>query len=173
CPDAPAPAKPGTLAGVEQGPTRTSAPHPPNTRRARARNWFSPQANVTGRGIVASYSPRFWGIVVVLGVGTGAGASALVGLLHLGEHLAFGYRSGPFLDGVAAAASWRRGGAPLIAAVIVAVGLSVPGRVVPVGPSVLGGLPVSGGAEVSESVWLRGAHMALVPSFARAVISIV
>jgi CIC family chloride channel protein len=147
---------------VEQGPTRTSAPHPPDTRRARARNWFSPQANVTGRGIVASYSPRFWGIVVVLGVGTGAGASVLVGLLHLVEHLAFGYRSGPFLDGVAAASSWRRVAALLVAAVVVAVGLYVLGR-----------LPVSGGTEVSESVWLRGAHMAVVPSFARAVISIV
>jgi H+/Cl- antiporter ClcA len=147
---------------VEQGATRTSAPHPPDTRRARARNWFSPQANVTGRGIVASYSPRFWGIVVVLGVGTGAAASALVGLLHLVEHLAFGYRSGPFLDGVAAASSWRRVAALLVAAVVVAVGLYVLGR-----------LPVSGGTEVSEAVWLRGAHMAVVPSCARAVISIV
>ncbi len=37
----------------------------------------------------------------------------------------------------------------------------------------LGRLPVSGGVEVSEAVWLRGAHMAVVPSIARAVVSIV
>jgi chloride channel protein, CIC family len=147
---------------VEQGATRTSAPHPPDTRRARARNWFSPQANVTGRGIVASYSPRFWGIVIVLGLITGIGAAALVGLLHLVEHLAFGYRRGPFLDGVAAAAAWRRIVALVVAAVVVAVGVFVLGR-----------LPVSGGTEVSEAVWLRGAHMAVVPSVARAVLSIV
>ena len=144
------------------GAAQTSPAHQPGTRRARARDWFSPQANVTGRGIVASYSARFWGIVVVLGVITGLGAAALVGLLHLVEHLAYGYRSGPFLDGVAASASWRRVAALLVAAVVVSVGTYVLGR-----------LPVSGGIEVSEAVWLRGAHMALVPSVARAVISIV
>jgi H+/Cl- antiporter ClcA len=42
-----------------------------------------------------------------------------------------------------------------------------------VGADVWGRVPVSGGTEVSEAVWLRGAHMALVPSVARAVISIV
>jgi H+/Cl- antiporter ClcA len=145
-----------------EGAAKTSPPAAPDERRTRGRNWFSYQANVTGRGIVASYSLRFWGIVVVLGVITGIGASALVGLLHLVEHLAFGYRRGPFLDGVAAAAAWRR-----IAALIVAAG------VVALGTYVLGRLPVSGGTEVSEAVWLRGAHMAVVPSVARGVISII
>jgi H+/Cl- antiporter ClcA len=147
---------------VEQGASSTSAPHPPETRRARARTWFSPQANVTGRGIVASYSARFWAIVVALGLIAGVGAAALVGLLHLVEHLAFGYRRGPFLDGVAAAASWRRVVALIVAAGVVSLGLYVLGR-----------LPVSGGIEVSEAVWLRGAHMDVIQSVARAVISII
>jgi chloride channel protein, CIC family len=147
---------------VEHGATRTAAPQPSDTRRARARTWFSPQANVAGRGIVASYTPRFWGIVVVLGVVTGAGAAALVGLLHLVEHLAYGYRSGPFLDGVAAAAPWRRVASLAVAAVVVAGGMFLLGR-----------LPVSGGVEVSEAVWLRGARMATIPSVGRAVLSIV
>jgi chloride channel protein, CIC family len=144
------------------GAAKTSPPDPPGAARARARSWFSYQANVTGRGIVASYSARFWAIVVVVGVIAGAGASALVGLLHLVEHLAFGYRQGPFLDGVAAAASWRRVVALLVAAGVVALGTYVLGR-----------LPVSGGIEVSEAVWLRGAHMAVGQSVARAVISII
>src|ERR1700742_1236747 len=144
------------------GAAKTSPPDPPGTARARARSWFSYQANVTGRGIVASYSARFWAIVVIIGVIAGVGASALVGLLHLVEHLAFGYRQGPFLDGVAAAASWRRVVALLVAAVVVSVGLYVLGR-----------LPVSGGTEVSEAVWLRGAHLAVAQSIARAVLSIV
>ncbi len=146
----------------QEGAGKTSPPPAPAAGRPRARNWFSYQGNVTGRGILASYSLRFWGIVVVLGVITGIGASALVGLLHLVEHLAFGYRRGPFLDGVAAAASWRR-----IAALVVAAG------VVAAGVYVLGRLPVSGGTEVSEAVWLRGARLAVVPSAARAVLSIV
>jgi H+/Cl- antiporter ClcA len=146
----------------QPGAAKTSPPHAPGPSRARARSWFSYQANVTGRGIVASYSARFWAIVVVLGVITGVGASALVGLLHLVEHLAFGYRSGPFLDGVAAAASWRRVAALVVAAGVVAMGVYLLGR-----------LPVSGGTEVSEAVWLRGAHMAVVQSVARAVLSIV
>ena len=61
---------------------------------ARSRRWHSHQANVTGRGIVASYSARFWAIAVGLGVLTGAAASALVALLHVVEHLAFGYERG-------------------------------------------------------------------------------
>ena len=72
-------------------------------------------------------------------------------LLHLVEHLAFGYRSGPFLDGVAAAAGWRRVVALVVAAVVVArrhLRPRTPAR-------------CRAGTEVSEAVWLRGAHMAV------------
>jgi H+/Cl- antiporter ClcA len=127
-----------------------------------ARRWFSYQPNVTGRGIVAGYSARFWAIVAVLGLVTGAGASALVGLLRLVEHLAYGYRSGPFLDGVAAAAGWRHIVALLLAAALVGAGSVV-----------LRHLPRSGGTEVSDGLWRRGARIALWPSIAHAVLSIV
>ena len=133
----------------------------PASRRP-SRNWFSPQPNVTGRGIVASYDARFWGIVVILGVVTGVGAIALVALLHLVEHLAYGYRSGPFLDGVAAAAGWRHVVALVVAALIVCVGLILLQR-----------LPTSGGTEVSEALWLRGAKLDWIPSVARGVLSII
>ena len=131
-------------------------------RSRRTRSWFSHQANVTGRGLVAGYSPRFWAIVVVLGVLTGAAASALMGLLHLVEHIAYGYRAGPFLDGVEAAAPWRR-----------VVALQVAALLVVVGSVVLHRLPVSGGTEVAEAVWLRGGRVAILPSLGRAVLSIV
>jgi CIC family chloride channel protein len=124
--------------------------------------WFSYQPNVTGRGIVAGYSARFWAIVAVLGVVTGAGASALVGLLRLVEHLAYGYRSGPFLDGVEAAAGWHHIVALLLAAILVGAGAVSLRR-----------LPRSGGTEVSDALWLRGARLAVLPSLARAVLSIV
>ncbi|HZE03665.1 MAG TPA: chloride channel protein [Solirubrobacteraceae bacterium] len=137
-------------------------PTDPGAQADRARKWFSHQANVTGRGIVASYSPRFWGIVVVLGVVTGVAAAALMGLLHLVEHIAYGYTAGPFLDGVAAAPGWRHIVALQVAAVLVVVGSIVLRR-----------LPVSGGTEVAESVWLKAGRVAVIPSLARGVLSIV
>ena len=115
---------------------------------------------MTGRGIVAGYTWRFWSLVVLIGVITGIAASALVGLLHLVEHLAYGYRRGPFLDGVEAAAGWRHIVALLVAAGVVALGVAVLGR-----------LGTSGGTEVSEAVWLREARMAVPSSVARAVLS--
>jgi CIC family chloride channel protein len=111
---------------------------------------------------VAGYSLRFWSLVCVLGLVSGAAASALVGLLHLVEHLAYGYQHGPFLAGVAASAGWRRIAALLVAAVLVVVGSSL-----------LAKLPSAGATEVAESVWLRGARVAVLPSIARGVLSIV
>ncbi len=111
---------------------------------------------------MAGYSLKFWAIVVVLGVVTGVAASALMGLLHLVEHIAYGYRSGPFLDGVEAAQAWRRVVALQVAAVLVVVGSLILHR-----------LPVSGGTEVAEAVWLRGGRVAILPSLGRAVLSIV
>ncbi len=128
----------------------------------RPYRWFSHQPNVTGRGIVASYSPRFWMLVVVLGVATGIGASVLIGVLKLVQHLSYGYRSGPFLDGVSSSAGWRHVAALVLAALLVGGGGSLLHR-----------LPVSGGTEVSDAVWLRGARLAVLPSLARALLSIV
>ncbi|MGH2873903.1 MAG: chloride channel protein, partial [Solirubrobacteraceae bacterium] len=134
----------------------------PRSAPQAARSWFSPQANVTGRGIVASYSPRFWGVVVAIGVVSGVGAIVLIELLHLVEHLAYGYRSGPYLAGVSAAADWRHLAALAAAAVLVALAVLALQR-----------LPQTGAAEVSEAVWLHGAQMPLLGSAARGVLSIV
>ncbi len=111
---------------------------------------------------MASYSARFWTLVVVLGVSTGIGASALMALLHLTEHLTYGYRAGPFLDGVQASSGERRVIALLLAGVIVGGGVAILHR-----------LPTSGGTEVSDALWLRGGRLDAIPSFARGVLSIV
>ena len=120
------------------------------------RRWSSYQPNVPGRGIVAGYTARFWAIVVVLGVVTGVLASALVELLRLVEHIAYGYRRGPFLDGVQASVGWRHFVALEAAAVIVIVGGLVLGR--PRG---------SEATEVSESLWLSEGRLPLLSSLAR------
>jgi CIC family chloride channel protein len=126
------------------------------------RRWYSHQPNVTGRGIVAGYSARFWMLVGVLGLSTGVSASALIALLRLAEHLTYGYRSGPFLDGVQASSPGRRVIALLLAALVVAAGAWILRR-----------LPTSGGTEVSEALWLRGGRLPLIPSLARGALSIV
>ena len=126
------------------------------------RRWSSYQPNVPGRGIVAGYTARFWAIVVVLGVITGVLASALVELLRLVEHVAYGYRRGPFLDGVQASVGWRHFVALKTAAVIVIVSGLVLGR--PRG---------SEATEVSESLWLSEGRLPLLSSLARGVVAIV
>src|SRR3984885_13975556 len=120
------------------------------------RGCSSCQPNVPGRGIVAGYTARFWAIVVLLGVITGALASALVELLRLVEHIAYGYRRGPFLDGVQAGVGWRHFVALETAAVIVIVSGLVLGR--PRG---------SEATEVSASLWLSEGRLPLLSSRAR------
>ena len=142
-------------------PTTTQPPRPARPPR-EPRNWFSPQPNVTGRGIVAGYTLRFWLIVVALGAVTGVGAIALVALLHLVEHLAYGYKSGPFLDGVSNAVWWRHVVALVIAALLVCAGLIL-----------LRPRPAAGASDVSEALWLRGARMDWIPSVGRGVLSII
>lgn len=107
--------------------------------------WSTPQPNVTGLGIIASYPFRFWAIVLAVGAWSGLAAAALVGLLRLTERLARGHHVL----------------ALLAAALIVVVGLRLLGR-----------LP-TGGTEVSEAIWLRSGRLSVPPSLARGVLSIV
>jgi len=58
----------------------------------------SARPNVPGRGIVASYSPRFWMLVVLIGVAAGVGGAALIELLRVVQHLAWSYETGHFLE---------------------------------------------------------------------------
>ncbi len=124
--------------------------------------WFSHQPNIVGRGIVAGYSLRFWGLVVALGVTTGIAGALLMALLYTVQHLAWGYHSGTFLAGVQAAPSWRHIVVLLAAAVIVGAGALLLER-----------LSSSGGGEISESLWLRGARVPTIPALGRGVLSIV
>lgn len=120
----------------------------------------SAQPNVPGRGIVASYGPGFWMLVVLIGVGTGLGGAALMELLRAVQHLAWSYHSGSFLDAVQRSSDTRR-------VVVLAVGGVVAGG----GSLLLAGR--SGLGEVSEAIWLRQSRLPLWASLARAVHSIV
>jgi chloride channel protein, CIC family len=119
----------------------------------------TPQPNVPGKGIVASYGVRFWAIVVAIGVGAGLGGAALIELLRAVQHLAWDYHAGDFLDGVKRTSSIRRVLVLLIGGVIAGAGSLLLARLRP--------------GEVAEAIWLRGARLPLLASLARAVHSIV
>jgi CIC family chloride channel protein len=124
--------------------------------------WFSHQPNVTGRGIVASYTPRFWLIVIALGLITGVAGSALMEILRLVEHASWDYHAGTFLAAVKATPAWRHLTILASAAIVVGAGVLLLGR-----------LPSSGGGEISESLWLHEGRMGLLASVARGALSIV
>lgn len=119
----------------------------------------SAQPNVPGRGITASYSGRFWGAVVIIGVGAGLGAAALIVLLRAVQHLAWDYSSGPFLSAVEHTSSAHRVVVLTIGGVVAGLGVVALGRF--------------GTSDVSEALWLRRARLPLLASFARAAHSIV
>jgi len=126
--------------------------------------WSSPQGNVTGLGIVASYSPRFWTLVIGLGLVTGLSAAGLVELLRLVERLSFGHADRDqysIIAMAAAAPDWRRIAALMAAALVVVAGVWALGR------------RPAGSAEVSDALWLHSGKLALVPSLTRGVLSIV
>ena len=129
---------------------------------ARARQWSSRQPNIPGRGIVAGYSLRFWGLVGMVGVVTGVGASALMALLGLVERLAFGSGHGTFLADVRSCSDLRRIVVLLLAAVIVGVANLAHRR-----------RSTTGAIEVSEALWLHSGRLRLGPSLERGVLSIV
>lgn len=125
----------------------------------------SPQANVPGRGIVASYSKRFWTLVALVGVAAGLGGAALTELLRLVQHLAWQYpahapiEGATFLHAVEATSSGRR-------VAVLAIGGAVAG-------SCAIAFAQLGGGEIGESVWLRDGRLPLLGSIARAVESVV
>ncbi len=126
------------------------------------RSLASPQPNIPGRGILAGYSLRFWGLVIVIAVGTGLAAAGFVALLKLVERLSWNRAANHVLAGINAASPTRLVLVLVCAGVIAAGGTLVVRR--------LGG---SGGGEISEAIWLGRARLELVPSLIRGVVAIV
>jgi chloride channel protein, CIC family len=124
--------------------------------------WFSHQPNVPGRGILAGYSPRFWMLVIAVGIVTGVAGSLLLEILKLVERASWSYHSGTFLQAVKAAPGWRH--VAILAGAALIVGLGVLG---------LGRLPGSGGREVPESLWLHQARLPFLPSITRGLLTTV
>jgi CIC family chloride channel protein len=125
----------------------------------------SAQPNVPGRGIVASYGPRFWALVVLIGLGAGLGGAALMELLKAVQHLAWSYPADRPLEGVGFLAAVERT-SPERRVLVLLIG----GVIAGVGALLLAG---SGAVDVSEALWLRKARLPLAASIARGIHSIV
>lgn len=121
----------------------------------------SPQPNVPGRGIVASYAPRFWALVVAIGALAGLAGAGLITLLRAVQHLAWGYGSGSFLPAVQADPSVQRLLVLLAGGVFAGV----------CSATLLRSRIRTG--DVSESIWLRAGRLPLLGSVLRSVESIV
>jgi len=124
--------------------------------------YLSLQPNIPGRGILASYTPGFWLLVLVVGVLAGLAGGGLMELLHLAQHLAYSYHQGNFLHAVQARSGLRR-----------VIALAVAGGIAGVGALLLRRIRGIGGGEVSEAVWLEEGRLSLLRSLARGVLSIV
>ncbi len=124
--------------------------------------FFSYQPNIPGRGILASYTPSFWALVVAIGIFSGLAGAALMELLHLIQHIAFGYSSGNYL----AAVEHRPGARRLIA-------LAIAGVIAGAGALLLRRIRGIGGGEVSEAVWLEEGRMSFRLANARGILSII
>lgn len=135
------------------------------------------QPNVPGQGIVASYGPRFWALVVAIGAGAGLAGAALMELLRAVERLAWPAGGG-------AADAGGAGGGTAGATFTDAVRHATIGRHLVV--LALGGLIAGAGvllirrlargrgpAETTEALWLHDGVLRLPASLARGVLSIV
>ena len=120
------------------------------------------QPNIPGRGILAGYSVRFWLIVVGVGAFAGLAGAGFLALLRLVERIAWHRSADGFLAAV------KHDSASRHVLVLVAAGL-----IAGAGGLLVRRLRASGGGEVSESLWLRGSRLELVPSLLRGVISII
>ncbi len=128
-----------------------------------SRRYASPQPNVPGRGIVASYRPAFWLLVVTIGLATGVAGGVLMLLLDAVAHVFWGYHAnGNFLHAVERASPLHR--VLVLAAAGVLAGL---------GALVLRWIPGLGGSEVSDALWLQDGEMAVAPSVGRGTLSII
>jgi H+/Cl- antiporter ClcA len=123
---------------------------------------LGPQPNVPDLGITASYGPRFWALVTFIGVATGLAGAALIELLKLVEHRAWGYHLGSLAHAVERASPARH------ILVLAAAGLLAGG-----GMLLLRRLSHASVGETSEALWLRDGRLPLLPSLGRGVLSIV
>jgi len=122
----------------------------------------SPQPNVSDAPARPEFSPRFWSLVALTGIGSGLAAGLLMKLLRVIQHAAFGYDEGNFLDGVDKVATMTRVLVPTGAGLLAAAVLYAIGRV------------KSGHSnELEATIWFRGGALDPPRTVIKGILSIV
>ncbi len=130
---------------------------------ALSRSGQSPaQPNDAAGGHFLGFSPRFWALAVLTGIGTGVGAGLLMWLLRAVQHLCYAYDSGDFLDAVQKAPVMRR------VVVVCAAGL-----LASAGVWLLKRSSGGHGGELNERIWFHSGRMPAVKTIIQAAFSIV
>ncbi|MHB8581902.1 MAG: chloride channel protein [Gammaproteobacteria bacterium] len=133
-----------------------------NDKTPPGMNFPSPQPNDSSNHPPLNFSLRFWGLVLLTGIGAGIGAGLLMKLLRVVQHLFYSYHAGNFLTAVEHATPLRRAVVVSSAGVIAALGVWILRRS-------RGGK--AGG--LNESIWFRSGRMASGKTIAQALLSIV
>ena len=122
----------------------------------------SPQPNVGDAPRRTSFSPVFWALVVLTGVGSGFAAGLLMTLLRAVQHAAYGYEEGSFLEGVDHVGTATRILAPLAAGLVAAIVLYALGR-----------LKGAHSNELEATIWYRSGALDPLRTIVKGVLSIV
>jgi len=107
----------------------------------------------------ARLTVRFWFALLATAVATGLLGALMMAVLHATQHLAFGYRSGPFGQAVAHTSDRRRFLALLIGGAVVGPAWFLLRRV------------AAGSSDVDDAVWTGSGELGVRRSFGTAVIS--
>ncbi len=123
---------------------------------------FSLQPNFTTPHPPVRFTVRFWIAAALAGIAAGVGAGLLMALLRLTQHLAWSYRSGPFLDAARHTTSGHRVLILFLAGLVTAAGLWASRRI--------WGKQETG---ISSSIWLRSGALPLLPTLYSGALSII
>jgi H+/Cl- antiporter ClcA len=138
---------------------RVRSPRPVIPWRVGSGRGATEQPNACGDGETV-LSLRFWLVLALTGVATGLFAIALMMLLVAVEHLAFGYSSGTFAEGVAQASSQRR-----------MIALAVGGVIAGVGWFLLRRYTSGQRSEIDNALWTGDTTLSFPRSFGTSVLS--
>jgi H+/Cl- antiporter ClcA len=122
----------------------------------------SPQPNVLSAGAPFGFSPWFWLLVVLTGIGAGIGGGLLMALLRAVQHLSWSYSAGTFLAAVEQA-GWQQRIVVLILAGVLVGTIRWLWKQQPGGHA----------GELAEAIWFRCGRLPFARTLGRAVLSIV
>ncbi len=122
----------------------------------------SPQPNVLDDESSPKLPPRFWLLVIITGVGAGLGASALMALLRLAQHLSFSYSHWQFQHAVEMVSDRRR------VLVLVAAGV-----LTALAPWLLRKIFKKDPGQVCKSIWFEAGQLPFVHTVLNAALSII